>query len=122
MEEFEEDLQVATDALERLSLNSGLATAEALEAAFQRTGASIERALSQAAKSGEVDFKRMAEAIIADIARITAEAILAQTSLGTGNQVQTTSLIGGASNTLPGASSTIASVIASAAAKGGRFL
>ncbi len=51
---------------------------EALAAAFEAAGQRIEAALAGAAHSGEADFRRMAEAILRDLARIAAEAILLQ--------------------------------------------
>ncbi len=125
MDEFESELNAAGDALSGLVEGPGLAAAEALEQAFGRAGQSIERALSQAARSGELDFSRMAEAVLADLARIAAEAVLARSGLSGGGQTVNLNMAVGAgadAGSVVGAAGSIASAVAMAAARGGRFI
>lgn len=49
----------------------------AMAEAFERAGARIETALGRAARSGELDFRRMTDAILQDLARLAAERVLA---------------------------------------------
>lgn len=51
------------------------ASSELMAAAFERAGARIEAALIGAARTGEVSFARMAEAILRDLARLAAPEI-----------------------------------------------
>ncbi|MEM9226081.1 MAG: phage tail tape measure C-terminal domain-containing protein [Pseudomonadota bacterium] len=123
MDEFEAELAEASAALEAFGRGPGLAATEALEQAFGRAGQSIASVLSQAAKSGEVDFRRMSEAILADLARIAAEAVVARTGLGqTAQTINVNVPQGGDASGLVGAAGTIASAVAAATARGGRFL
>ena len=69
MNEFEQELGAAGDALRALSDGPGREAAEALSAAFDGAGQRIEAALGQAARSGELDFRRMADGIIRELAR-----------------------------------------------------
>ena len=55
---------------------AGQRAAEALETAFERAGSRIEQALGRAARSGEADFSRMTEAILADLARLAAQQVI----------------------------------------------
>ena len=125
MDEFERELGAAGDALSGLVEGPGIAAAEALEQAFGRAGQSIETALSRAARSGELDFKRMAEAVLADLARIAAEAVIAQSGLGqgAGQTVNLNMAVGGGADagSVIGAAGSIANAVAMAAARGGRF-
>lgn len=57
-------------------------TAGALETAFERTGAAIERALEKAARSGEASFSRMTDTILRDLARLAAERLIADPLTG----------------------------------------
>lgn len=125
MEEFEQSLSAAGDALSGLVNGPGLAAAEALEQAFGEAGKSIEQALSQAARSGELDFRRMAENVLADLARIAAEAVLSRSGLaqGTGQTVNLNMALGAGADagSVVGAAGSIANMVAMAAARGGRF-
>lgn len=84
MTDFENDLASAGDALRGLAEGPGVQAAEALEAAFGRAGQSIETALGQAARAGELNFERMAESILRDLARVAAESVAAMAGLGQG--------------------------------------
>lgn len=124
MEEFEQSLQSASESLSRLVEGPGIEAANALEQAFAQSGARIEQALSRAARSGELDFKRMADTILADLARIAAEAILAQTGLSNVGQTVNLNMSVGAgadARSVVGAAGSIASAVAGAAARGARF-
>lgn len=124
MDEFETELQSASESLTRLVEGPGVEAAAILEQAFGRAGTSIERALGQAARSGEVDFRRMAESILGDLARIAAEAVIAQSGLGQVGQTVNLNMSVGAGaeqRSVVGAAGTIANAVALAAARGARF-
>ncbi|MEO0608016.1 MAG: phage tail tape measure C-terminal domain-containing protein [Pseudomonadota bacterium] len=124
MDEFEQSLQSASDSLNRLVDGPGLEAAARLEQAFAQSGARIEQVFSRAARSGELDFRRMAESILADLARIVAEAVIAQSGLGqVGQTVNLNMSVGGGADarSVVGAAGSIASAVASAAARGARF-
>lgn len=108
-----DDLNTAGEALQDLVEGPGLAAAEALQAAFEEAGLGIETALVRAAQSGEAEFRRMAESVLADLARIAAETVFAQTQL-TGPAP-----IPGAR---PGDANALSQLIAAAALQGQRFL
>lgn len=73
MTDFNDTMDGAGAALDALAEGPALRASEAISAAFERTGESIERALGRAAQSGEADFSRMTEAILRDLARLAAE-------------------------------------------------
>ena len=82
MTDFETDMNRAGDALLALAEGPGVQAADALAAAFGRAGSSIETTLGQAARSGELNFERMADSILRDLSRVTAEALTAMADLG----------------------------------------
>ena len=88
MREFEDQMASAGDALTALAEGPGVAAAEALEAAFGRAGQGIQAVLGQAARSGELDFERMAESILRDLARVAAEAVVSLGQGGNGGQAE----------------------------------
>ncbi len=129
MDKFETDLAAAGDALAMLANGPGQDAADALEAAFGRAGASIEKALAQAARTGELDFKRMAESILKDLARIATEALIARSGLGGANGAagQTVNLnmalgAGADAGSVLSSQGMIAAALARAANAGGRFI
>ncbi|MDJ0920552.1 MAG: phage tail tape measure C-terminal domain-containing protein [Henriciella sp.] len=125
MDEFETELADASAALTTLVEGPGQAAADALGEAFGQAGLQIEQALNKAARSGELDFKGMTEAILADLARIAAEAVVAQSGLSQAGQTVNLNMSLGAganADSVVGASGLIASTVALAAARGGRFL
>lgn len=71
--EYDEELQRAREALEAFADGPGAAAARALEEAFAAAGARIEASLEAAARSGQLNFEAMAQAILRDLARIAAE-------------------------------------------------
>ena len=124
MDQIEADLQSASDSLTRLVEGPGQEAAAVLEQAFGRAGNRIEQALGQAARSGELDFRRMTESILADLARVIAESIAAQSGIRqVGQTVNLNMSLGAAADekAMLGASSSIANAVASAAARGARF-
>lgn len=56
--------------------------ADTIEAAFERAGQGIERSLAAAARSGELDFSRMTQSILADLARLAVDRFVVQPALG----------------------------------------
>ena len=64
------------DPFETLADGPGQQAAEALESAFERAGSRIEQALGRAARSGEADFSRMTDAILADLARLATQQVI----------------------------------------------
>ncbi|MEL7127934.1 MAG: phage tail tape measure C-terminal domain-containing protein [Pseudomonadota bacterium] len=125
MDEFERDLADAGDALIAFADGPGRQAADALGAAFDGAGSRIERALGQAARSGELDFSRMAENILRDLARIAAEALVTQSGLGTrgGQTVNLNFAMGPGTDagSVLASRNTIATALARTAAAGGRF-
>ena len=92
MEPYDDQLQRAGDALQALADGPGKAAAETLEAAFGDAGLRIEQALARAARSGELDFSNMARSVLADLARIAAEAALASAGIGQAGRSMTVNL------------------------------
>lgn len=66
----------AGEPLEALAEGPAREAAEAIAAAFERTGETIEQALGRAARSGETSFSRMTDAILRDLARLAAEQLI----------------------------------------------
>jgi len=78
-----------------------------LDAAFERAEAAFERAITQMLSAREVDFQKLAEQVLADLAALAVDRIL----VGIGDAQS------------PAASgSAISTAIARAATNGGRFL
>ena len=78
-----------------------------VDAAFERAEAAFERAITQAISAREVDFQKLAEQVLADLAALAVEQILS-------------SFPGGQQPSQSGAG--LSAAIARAATKGGRFL
>lgn len=76
MERFDEEIHAAGNALRDLAEGPAAEAARKLEAVFEEAGGKIEATLAQAARQGELDFERMAEAILRDLARIAAQTVL----------------------------------------------
>ena len=124
MDEFEQSLQSARESLSRLVDGPGIEAANALERAFAQSGARIEQSLTRAARSGELDFRRMANAVLADLARIAAEAVITQSGLAQVGQTVNLNMSvgpGADAGSVVGAAGSIANAIAGAAARGARF-
>ncbi|MGB2075193.1 MAG: phage tail tape measure C-terminal domain-containing protein, partial [Henriciella sp.] len=85
MREFDKDIDLAVAALSDLVETPARAASEIISLAFDDAGIRIEQSLARAARSGELDFRRMAENILSDITKIAAEiAILRVASPDTG--------------------------------------
>lgn len=122
MNEFERELGAAGDALRALSEGPGREAADALSTAFDGAGQRIEAALGQAARSGELDFRRMADGILRELARVTAEAVILRGQGGGGGVNATFNFgqgpgDGGAAGSAAG----VAAVLARMVQAGGRF-
>jgi len=63
----------AGEALRALADGPGREASESLSRAFERAGTSIESALSRAARTGELSFSAMADAILRDLSRLAAD-------------------------------------------------
>lgn len=129
MEEFEQDLAEAGQALSALADGPGRAAAEALGAAFDQAGTRIEQALGRAARTGELDFSRMAESILRDFARIAAEGLVSGIfsgggQSGNGQTVNMNFNMGAGANagSVMASRGQIAAGLARAASAGGRFI
>ena len=128
MEEFEQDLAEAGQALAALADGPGRAAAEALGEPFDQAGTRIEQALGRAARTGELDFSRMAESILRDFARIAAEALVSGIfSGGQAGQNQTVNMnfnmgAGANANSVMASRGAISTALARAASAGGRFI
>lgn len=123
MNEFERELGAAGDALRALSDGPGREAADALGTAFDSAGQRIEAALSQAARSGELDFRRMADGILRELARVAAEAVILRGQGGGGGVNATFNFAqgageGGAAGSAAGVSALLARMVQA----GGRFL
>ena len=85
--EYDEELQRASEALEAFAEGPGAAAARVLEEAFATAGARIEASLEAAARSGQLNFEAMAQAILRDLARIAAENVFGVLAGDTGRTV-----------------------------------
>ena len=125
MDTYERQLAQAGDALQSLAEGPGRAAAEALEQAFGQAGQGIEQALSKAARSGELDFRAMAQSVLADLARIAAETAIARSGLSAPSRPVTVNLAvgqGADASAAAGARGELSRAVAQAVARGGRFL
>lgn len=121
MNNFENDLASAADALQALAEGPGAEAAAALEAAFGKAGERIEASLAQAARSGELDFRRMADAILRDLARVAAEAVFSGGQAGSTMNVNMNFAAGTEQSAVTGLNA-IGAVLARLVSQGGRFL
>lgn len=126
MEEFDTGLEAAGEALTALAEGPGREAAQSISRAFAEAGLSIETALARAARSGELDFQNMAEAILRDLARLAAEAVFSdagQRPSGPAGVTMNLNLGPGAdSESILSNRAAISTALAQAASIGGRFL
>lgn len=122
MNEFERELGAAGDALRALSDGPGREAAEALSAAFDGAGQRIEAALGQAARSGELDFRRMADGIIRELARVAAEAVILRGQGGGGVNATFNFAPGTDERAAMGNAAGVSALLARMVQAGGRFL
>ncbi|MBI1236695.1 MAG: phage tail tape measure protein [Alphaproteobacteria bacterium] len=76
-ERVAENAARAGAALEALANGPAQHAADAMSAAFDRAGRSIESALTRAARTGELSFSSMADAILRDLSRIATQRFVA---------------------------------------------
>ncbi|WP_421786021.1 phage tail tape measure C-terminal domain-containing protein [Hyphobacterium sp.] len=72
-ERLSEEVERAGDALTRLADGPAREAADTMRDAFERAGQSIESALTRAARTGELSFSAMADAILRDLSRVATE-------------------------------------------------
>lgn len=122
MNEFERELGAAGDALRALSEGPGREAAEALGSAFDGAGQRIEAALSQAARTGELDFRQMADGILRELARVAAEAVILRGQGGGGGVNATFNFAPGADEgAVAGNAAGVSALLARMVQAGGRF-
>ncbi|MEM0984638.1 MAG: phage tail tape measure C-terminal domain-containing protein [Pseudomonadota bacterium] len=123
MDEFEQSIEGAGERLRALADGPANEAAASIEQRFSEAGQRIEAALSSAARTGQLDFEKMTEAILRDLARVAA-----QSALGANNGASPTvnlNLSGGANANARGivaGQGAISSALARAVSAGGRFL
>ncbi|MEM7766442.1 MAG: phage tail tape measure C-terminal domain-containing protein [Pseudomonadota bacterium] len=123
MDDFDETLDAAGQRLQALADGPAREAAETIERRFAEAGSRIEAALSRAASSGQLDFERMAEAILRDLAQIAAESLFA--SRATTSPTVNLNLSGGQSadpRGLVASQGAISAALARAVSSGSRFL
>lgn len=123
MTEFETNLDAAGDALRQLSDGPARQAADALSTAFDGAGQRIEASLNRAARSGELDFRRMADGILRDLARVAAEAVILRGQGGGGGVNATFNFAPGTDErAMSGQAAGLTALIARMVQAGGRFL
>ncbi|MEZ5945915.1 MAG: phage tail tape measure C-terminal domain-containing protein [Hyphomonas sp.] len=122
MGEFEADIASAADALQALAEGPGRQAAAALDEAFGQAGRQIEATLAQAARSGELDFQRMTDAILRNLARIAAEAVFSPPPSGGAFNVNMNFAPGTEQSSAIAGRNAIGAVLARLVGQGGRFL
>ncbi|MFN4101664.1 MAG: phage tail tape measure C-terminal domain-containing protein [Pararhodobacter sp.] len=122
MTEFETNLDAAGDALRQLSDGPARQAADALSAAFDGAGQRIEASLNRAARSGELDFRRMADGILRDIARVAAEVVILRGQGGGGINATFNFAPGADERAMTGQAAGLTALIARMVQSGGRFL
>jgi hypothetical protein len=125
MDEFDRATDAAGNALQALAAGPGRAAAEALALAFADAGRQIENTLQQAARSGELDFERMANAVLRDIARVAAEtAFNARNDGSAGSPMNFNFQLGSGADerSLRAGAGSLAVMLARIVQRGGRYL
>ncbi len=115
-------LQGASRALGELANGPARQAADALAQAFGEAGERISLSLGQAAKSGELDFQKMAESILRDIARVAAEALILRQTPGNSVSANFNFAPGTDEGAAMGQSGPVAAFLARLVQGGGRFL
>jgi hypothetical protein len=116
------ELQGAADALRSLSAGPAKEAADTLARAFDDAGDRIAGSLGQAARSGELDFRRMSDAILRDIARVAAEALILRQAPGNSLSANFNFAPGTDDRGVMQESGAIAGLLARLVQGGGRFL
>ncbi|MFN3910788.1 phage tail tape measure C-terminal domain-containing protein [Hyphomonas sp.] len=115
-------LDGAARALNDLAARPGRQAADALAEAFGQAGERITVSLNRAARTGELDFQRMAESMLRDIARVAAEALILRNSSGSSVSASFNFAPGTDERSALGQSGSIAALLARLVQGGGRFL
>ena len=115
-------LQGAARALGELANGPARQAADALAQAFGEAGERISLSLGQAAKSGELDFQKMADSILRDIARVAAEALILRQTPGNSVSASFNFAPGTDESAAMGQSGPVAALLARLVRGGGRFL
>jgi ribose 5-phosphate isomerase RpiB len=116
------DLSEAARALEALANGPASAAADALATAFDAAGERISASLGEAARSGELDFKRMADAVLREIARVAAEAVVSRGQTGSGLSAHFNFTPGTDERAALAQGGALAALLARLVQGGGRFL
>lgn len=122
MTDTDEDMRRAGRALTDFANGPGREAADALAGAFGTAGERITAALGEAARSGELDFRKMADAVVRDIARIAAEALILRGTPGTSVSASFNFAPGTDERSAVGQSGAVAALLARLVQSGGRFL
>lgn len=116
------NLTGAARALQELANGPGREAADALADGFGQAGERISQSLGQAARSGELDFSRMAEGILRDLARVAAEALVLRQAPGSSVSASFNFAPGTDERSALGQSGAVAALLARMVQGGGRFL
>lgn len=125
MNDFDNDVDLAVRAMKDLVEGPARAASEVIGLAFDDAGLRIEQSLARAARSGELDFRRMAENILSDMAKIAAEIAILRLSASAPGGMPDDALV---SPQVPphapvmASSGALAVSLASAAMRGGRYI
>ena len=122
MTDMDGGLQGAGRALAELADGPGRQAADALADAFGQAGERISVSLGEAARSGELDFRKMADAVLRDIARVAAEALILRGTPGSSVSASFNFAPGTDERGALGNSGAIAALLARMVQGGGRFL
>ncbi|MFN7164199.1 MAG: phage tail tape measure C-terminal domain-containing protein, partial [Hyphomonas sp.] len=95
---------------------------DALAAAFDDAGGRIAVSLGQAARSGELDFQKMAESILRELARVAAEALILRQTPATAVSASFNFAPGTDERGVMNQSGAVAALLARLVQGGGRFL
>lgn len=115
-------LDGAARALNDLASGPGRQAADALTEAFGQASESISLSLGRAARNGELDFQKMAESILRDIARVAAEALILRSNPGNSVSASFNFAPGTDERAALGQSGAVAAMLARLVHGGGRFL
>lgn len=115
-------LQGAARALDELASGPGRQAADALAEAFGQAGERISLSLGEAARAGELDFRKMADAVLRDLARVAAEALILRNAPGNSVSASFNFAPGTDERGALGSAGAVAGLLARLVQGGGRFL
>ncbi len=122
MTSTDNNLGQAARALDTLANGPAKQAADALAAAFDVAGERISFSLGTAARSGELDFRKMAESMLRDLARVAAEALILRNSAGPSVSASFNFAPGTDERAALGQSGAVTALLARLVQGGGRFL